>query len=85
MPSSSPRPVLIDTDMGTDDWLAILYLLKRPEFKVTAITVMGPRLAHARPGAHNALGHAALAGQPVIPVAVGLEQPLATSHGVPED
>lgn len=71
--------------MGTDDWLAILYLLKRPEVSVQAITVTGTGLAHAQPGAQNALGVIALANQPDIPVAVGRELPLAGDHAFPAE
>ena len=45
-----PRPVVIDTDMAADDWLAILYLLKRPEVEVVAVTVTGTGEAHCAPG-----------------------------------
>ena len=38
--STSPtRPVVIDTDMAADDWMALLYLLRRPDVSVKAITV----------------------------------------------
>jgi hypothetical protein len=36
----SPRRVIIDTDPGTDDALAILLALNSPEFKVEALTVV---------------------------------------------
>jgi inosine-uridine nucleoside N-ribohydrolase len=35
------RPVIIDTDMAADDWMAILYLLNRPDVSIAAITVSG--------------------------------------------
>ena len=44
--TGTPRPVIIDTDMATDDWLAILYLLKRPDVSLKAITVTGAGEAH---------------------------------------
>ena len=34
-------PVIIDTDMAIDDWMAILYLLQRSDVSVKAITVTG--------------------------------------------
>ena len=37
-------PVVIDTDMGLGDWLAVLFLLKRSEVDVRAIIVMGGAL-----------------------------------------
>ena len=33
------QPVIIDTDMAPDDWLAILYLLQRSDVDVKAITI----------------------------------------------
>ena len=44
------RPVIIDTDMAADDWMAILYLLNRPDVSVAAITVSGTGEAHCEPG-----------------------------------
>ncbi|OQY44390.1 MAG: hypothetical protein B6242_12910, partial [Anaerolineaceae bacterium 4572_78] len=73
---SVSKPVIIDTDMGTDDWLAMLYLLQRPELSVKAITVTGTGLAHCEPGTQNALGLVALAEQSDIPVTCGRETPL---------
>jgi len=78
-------PVLIDTDMAADDWLAILYLLKRPDVDVRAITVTGAGEAHCPAGTRNALKLAALAGRPEIPVACGRETPLAGTHAFPEE
>jgi hypothetical protein len=34
-------PVIIDTDVDFDDYLAVLYLLKHPEVEVIGITVTG--------------------------------------------
>ncbi|MGH2397155.1 MAG: hypothetical protein ACRDFW_09235 [bacterium] len=35
-------PVLIDTDVDIDDWMAILYLLLHPDVDVLGITVTSP-------------------------------------------
>ncbi len=53
--TGTPRSVLIDTDMAGDDWMAILYLLNRPEVSVTAITVSGTGEAHCVPGIKSAI------------------------------
>ena len=66
--------MIIDTDMAADDWLAILYLLGRPEVEVAAVTVTGAGEAHCQPGVRNALALIALAGHPDIPVACGRER-----------
>jgi pyrimidine-specific ribonucleoside hydrolase len=80
-----PRPVIIDTDMAPDDWMAILFILQRPEIEVKAITVTGAGEAHCEPGVQNALGLAALSGNPHIPVACGRETPLQGQNVFPEE
>lgn len=79
------RPVVIDTDMAADDWLAIVYLLGRPGVDVRAITVSGTGEAHCAAGSENALNLAALAGRPGIPVACGPQTPLAGERTFPAE
>ena len=69
---SSParvRSVVIDTDMTTDDWMAILFLPHRTDVRVKAITVSGTGIADGAPGARNAIRLLDLAGEKDIPVA----------------
>ncbi len=82
--SDQPRPVIIDTDMAPDDWMAILYLLQRPDIAVKAITVVGTGETHCAPGVRNALRLVALAGENDIPAACGRETPLAGDQAFPE-
>ncbi|HEX8698979.1 MAG TPA: nucleoside hydrolase [Myxococcaceae bacterium] len=82
---SKRKPVVIDTDMGTDDAMAILFTLRRPELEVKAITVTGAGLAHCEPGVRNALGLLALAQHENIPVACGRTTPLRGTHAFPEE
>ncbi len=84
MISPGAQPTLIDTDMAVDDWMAILYLLQRPDVDVRTITVTGAGEAHCGPGVQNALDLAALAGRPEIPVACGRETPLLGNHVFPQ-
>ena len=44
--AADAQPVVIDTDMAADDWLAILYLLGRSDVDVQAFTVTGAGEAH---------------------------------------
>lgn len=81
--ATDAQPVVIDTDMAADDWLAILYLLGRSDVDVRAITVTGAGEAHCSAGTRNALNLIALAGRPDIPVACGRETPLAGDHAFP--
>src|SRR5215471_231739 len=77
LPSSlaAPRKIIIDTDPGTDDALAILLALNSPELDVKAITVV-PGNVTARQGLENALKLVSLAGRCDIPVAGGAQHPL---------
>jgi len=57
----------VDTDMAPDDWMAILYLLMRPDVDVQAITVAGTGEVHCEPGVRHTMNLAALAGRPARP------------------
>lgn len=71
-----PRQVLIDTDPGVDDAMAILLALNSPELKVEALTVV-PGNVEAWQGLENALKLVSLAGRCDVPVAAGAQHPLA--------
>src|ERR1700686_1355287 len=60
-PASLPRTVIIDTDAGSDDLMAIAFLLSRPDIRVEAITVVNGE-AHVQPGARNVSRLLELAG-----------------------
>jgi inosine-uridine nucleoside N-ribohydrolase len=47
------RPVIIDTDMGQDDLMALAWLLRDPSLEILAVTVSGTGLAHCDPGVDN--------------------------------
>lgn len=81
---SQRRAVVIDTDMASDDWMAVLYLLQRADVRVTAITVAGTGEAHCAPGVQHALGLVTLAGYGKIPTACGRETPLQGNHAYPD-
>ncbi|MGB9434514.1 MAG: nucleoside hydrolase [Candidatus Acidiferrum sp.] len=69
------RRVIIDTDPGTDDAMAILLALNSPELKVEAVSVV-PGNVVAKQGLDNALKLVSLAGRCDIPVAAGAQHPL---------
>lgn len=77
-------PLIMDTDMGADDWMATLYLLQDPSISLQAITVTGTGLAHLDPGTQHALDLLQLGGQPLVPVAKGSATPLLGHHAFPE-
>ncbi len=71
-----PKPVVIDTDMAVDDWMAIAYLLQRDDVDVRAITVTADTAATCAAAVRNAMDILALAGKPDITVAAGRPVPL---------
>jgi inosine-uridine nucleoside N-ribohydrolase len=69
------RRVIIDTDPGTDDAMAILLALNSPELKVEAISVV-PGNVDGKQGLENALKLMSVAGRCDIPVMAGAQHPL---------
>ena len=72
---AAPRRVIIDTDPGTDDAMAIILALNSPEFKVEALTVVSGNV-EAKQGLENALKIVSLAGRCDVLVAGGAQRPL---------
>ncbi|MFZ0279947.1 MAG: nucleoside hydrolase [Candidatus Sulfotelmatobacter sp.] len=72
---AAPRRVIIDTDPGTDDAMAIILALNSPEFKVEALTVV-PGNVEAWQGLENALKIVSLAGRCDVVVVGGAQHPL---------
>jgi pyrimidine-specific ribonucleoside hydrolase len=77
-------PVIVDTDAGSDDLMAIAFLLSRPDVKIEAITVV-EGLAHVERGAVNVLRLLELAGAKNVPVYRGSPQPLERTAAFPEE
>jgi inosine-uridine nucleoside N-ribohydrolase len=73
--SGHPKKVIIDTDPGTDDAIAIMLALNSPELEVQALTVV-PGNVTAQQGLENALKMVSLANRCDIPVAGGAQHPL---------
>jgi inosine-uridine nucleoside N-ribohydrolase len=72
---AAPQRVIIDTDPGVDDAMAILLALNSPELKVEALTVV-PGNVEAAQGRENALKLVSLAGRCDVLVAGGAQHPL---------
>ena len=83
--AQSPRPVVIDSDMTTDDFMATLYLLNDPDFSVKAITVTGTGWAFCDAGVRAALGMVALAEYAEVPTSCWTDKPLLGDSPVPDD
>jgi inosine-uridine nucleoside N-ribohydrolase len=72
---AAPRKIIIDTDPGTDDAMALMLALSSPEVDVRAITVV-PGNVTAQQGLENALRMVSLANRCDIPIAAGAQHPL---------
>ncbi|HEY6765038.1 MAG TPA: nucleoside hydrolase [Candidatus Sulfotelmatobacter sp.] len=75
LPAAAAKKIIIDTDPGTDDALAIMLALNSPELDVRALTVV-PGNVTLDMGLDNALRMVSLAHRCDIPVAAGASHPL---------
>ena len=74
-PASLPRQIIIDTDPGQDDAVAILLALASPELNVLGITAVAGNVPLALT-ARNICQVLELAGRTDVPVYAGAAQPL---------
>jgi inosine-uridine nucleoside N-ribohydrolase len=72
---AAAKKIILDTDPGSDDALAIMLALNSPELDVRAIIVV-PGNVTASQGLENALRMVTLANRCDIPVAAGAQHPL---------
>ncbi|HQZ35186.1 MAG TPA: nucleoside hydrolase [Ilumatobacteraceae bacterium] len=82
MSTTAPRKIIIDTDPGIDDAMAIVYALASPELDVIGLTTVFGN-AHVETCTNNALRILEIAGRPDIPVAQGAGRPLASVYRGP--
>lgn len=78
-------PVIVDTDMGADDVMALLYLLRDPTVDVRAIVITGTGLAHASNGAQVASDLLGALGAGRIPLGTGSGEPMEGARAFPDD
>ena len=74
-----PRPIIIDTDPGTDDAVAILLALAAPELEVLGLVTVAGNLPLALTE-RNARAILELAGRSEIPVYAGCPRPMGPGH-----
>ena len=77
------RHVIVDTDAGSDDLMAIAFLLARTDIEIEAITVVNG-IAHVPEGAKHVLQLLELAGRTAIPVYEGRATPLEGTNEFPD-
>ena len=81
---SPPRRVVIDTDCGTDDLIAIALLASRPDIELIAITTVHG-LTRALQGADNVRRILHRLGKPHVPVFSGSEVPISGVRQFPDE
>jgi inosine-uridine nucleoside N-ribohydrolase len=79
---TGPRKIIIDTDPGIDDAMAIFYALESPELDVVGLTTVFGN-AHVEVCTTNALQLLQIAGRTDIPVAQGAGNPLVGTYPGP--
>ena len=79
---NASRPIVIDTDAGWDDWLALLFLMKSPQVRILGVTVTGVGLAHLAPGMTN-MNRLLVFGGQAANVYPGSQKPLVYSNAFP--
>jgi inosine-uridine nucleoside N-ribohydrolase len=78
------QEIIIDTDAGTDDLLAVCFLLSQNSVSIRAITVVNG-LAHVEEGARNILRLMELGSRRDIPVYLGAKEPGPGGTNFPEE
>ena len=79
------KKVIIDSDMGWDDVLSILYLIKCPFVEIIGLTVTGCGETNLRWGNIIALTLMALGKQTQATVCSGTDSPTQLQHAFPQD
>ena len=77
-----PQKIIIDTDPGIDDSMAIFFALSSPELEVIGLTTVFGNV-HVDLAATNALRLLEIAGRTDIPVAKGAANSLVGDYGTP--
>lgn len=78
------KKVIVDTDMGWDDILSLLYLIKHPEIEILGVTVTGCGETDLRWGTVIAKALMELGGQAQAAVCAGTSTPLKFNHVFPQ-
>lgn len=77
---AEPIKVILDSDPGVDDAIAILMALVWPDVELAGITTVGGNVSLAR-ATRNALSLLEYAGRQDVPVAKGASRPLRGQYG----
>lgn len=77
-------PVIVDTDAGADDLIALLWLIRQPEVRIEAVTIVHG-LAHPAEGAESVLRLLEAGGLGSVPVYVGADRPMQGTGAFPPE
>lgn len=77
-------PVIVDTDAGADDLIALLWLMRQPGIRIEAVTV-AQGLAHPAEGALSVLRVLEAGGLTGVPVYVGADRPVQGTGAFPAE
>ena len=83
--AASRTPVIVDTDLSSDDLIAIVALAGDPHVRLEAVSVSGTGLVTCPAGARLAADLLSALGRSDVPVACGRRLPLRLSHLLPMD
>ena len=81
--AASQSPVIVDTDAGADDLIALLWLMRQPAIRIEAVTIT-QGLSHPAEGAESVLRLLEAGGLTAIPVYVGGDRPVQGTGSFPE-
>lgn len=79
-----PIPLVIDTDMSSDDIMAIAWLTTSSAYEIRAITVVGTGVVHCGPGVRNARALLRELNHAVVRVACGPTETPPGGRPVPD-
>src|SRR6266480_5419652 len=82
--AAQTNSIIIDTDAGSDDLMAIAFLLTHPSVHVESITIANG-LAHVDAGARNLVRLLELSGHRNVPVFPGRSTPLRGTAKFPAE
>lgn len=81
--SASAEKVIYDTDMGIDDWSAMLVVANHPQIELLGVTSNGVGEGHCADNMVNIPGLLALSNSPDVPFACGDDFPMDGYYAFP--
>ncbi|HEU5326341.1 MAG TPA: nucleoside hydrolase [Candidatus Limnocylindria bacterium] len=82
---AAPQPVVIDTDLGADDLIALTLLLREPALDVRAVTVAATGLVHCEAGRQHLSNLFHQLQVEAVPVGCGRDDPGADGRKFPPE